>query len=80
MPPNASANGPTNGIEPPTPMSTGSTPKPARSARRAASNAGPVGSVSHAGAPSPRVEPQLESPRDVPLDVRAQLRDTASGS
>ena len=33
MPPNASANGPTNGIEPPTPMNTGSAPKPARSAR-----------------------------------------------
>ena len=28
MPPNASANGPTNGIDPPTPISTGSTPKP----------------------------------------------------
>ena len=52
MPPNASANGPTNGIDPPTPISTGSTPKPACSARRAASNAGPVGSVCHAGAPS----------------------------
>ena len=28
MPPNASANGPTNGMVPPTPMYTGSTPKP----------------------------------------------------
>ena len=28
IPPNASANGPTNGIDPPTPIKTGATPKP----------------------------------------------------
>ena len=51
-PPNASANGPTNGMVPPTPMYTGSTPNASRSARSVASNAGPVGSQRHAGTAS----------------------------
>ena len=63
---------------------TGSTrPRPSARGRRrsrraaraaAASNAGPVGSVCHAGAPSSAVNVQLEPPRHVLLDVRAQLR------
>ena len=46
-PPSAIENGLTKPIEPPAPIIAASRPNPARSARRAASNAGPSGSVVH---------------------------------
>ncbi len=72
MPPNASAKGPTNGMVPPTPMYTGSTPKPARSARSVASNAQPRGSQCHAGTASSSVIGVLEAERDPTFEVRTQ--------
>ena len=52
MPPKTSTNGPTKGIVPPTPIKIGAFPKPAVSARSAASNAQPVGSHDQAGTES----------------------------
>src|SRR5439155_12846237 len=48
-PPSRSANGWTKPIDPPAPIMAVSLPKPAFSARRAASKAGPSGSVVHHG-------------------------------
>src|SRR6185436_9720827 len=48
-PPRRSANGCTKPMEPPAPIMAVSLPKPALSARRAASKAGPSGSVVHQG-------------------------------
>ena len=60
-----------NGIEPPTPMSTGAVPShAAANAARAASYAGPVASMTH-GSPSPSsVTVDLRAPRRVLLQVR----------
>src|SRR5690606_23750102 len=50
-PPRASANGFTNGIDPPHPIRSGSTPYPFFIEESAASNAGPTGSIAHAVPP-----------------------------
>ena len=67
MPPNASANGPTNGMVPPTPMHTGSTPKPARNARVAASNAQPDGDL------QPERHPAFEVAAERVVEARGVL-------
>ena len=61
-PPNRSASGPTNPMLPPEPIATGSWPNPSRMAARAASNAGPFGSVIHQLEPAPSCDTFTSTP------------------
>ena len=79
MPPNASANGPTNGIEPAHTHHDrfGAEARVQRAPRRV--ERGTVGIGLPRGRAFERAEPQLEAPRNVGLDVRAELVEHAVG-